>query len=68
MLKVLKSASLFLGLEKVPSYGFKKVNTIYTVALYTMFCKMLFQFYFANKGLTYMGGSPLSALLNHKKL
>lgn len=28
---------------------------------------MLFQFYFANKGMTYMGQSPLSALLCHKK-
>jgi len=55
MLKTLKSASFFLGLEKVPSYGLKKVNTMQTVVLHTFFCKMRFQLYFSNKGITYMG-------------
>lgn len=68
MLKVLKSASPFYGLEKAPSYGLKTVNAILIVALYAVFCKMFFQFYFTNKGITDIGQSPLSALLCHKKL
>lgn len=39
MLKVLEAASLFLDLEKVPSYGLKQANTIYTVALYMILAR-----------------------------